>query len=252
LPAQLQTLPVEKQEDLTGAIFDLAKVSNLTYWVRQSVNMSSVLRKQITAEANHTIHIVLPVEMGDEVEVVIFPISCSKLATQQESLAMAKLMDESGFAKNIFASTVEDCCDALGTTYHGQMVGTFGDIGTLSFYPAHHITMGEGGAVLTNSKKLKTIAESFRDWSRDCFCAPGKDNTCSKRFCFKLGELLKGYDHKYTYSHLGYNLKIKGMRAACGVAQLEKAPQFIQARKDNFTYLKNRLKSCETFLDVNC
>ncbi|MCF7988422.1 MAG: lipopolysaccharide biosynthesis protein RfbH [Methylovulum sp.] len=145
---------------------------------------------------------------------------------------------------------IEDCCDALGTTYRGQMVGTFGDIGTLSFYPAHHITMGEGGAVFTNSKKLKTIAESFRDWGRDCFCAPGKDNTCGKRFCFKLGQLPKGYDHKYTYSHLGYNLKITDMQAACGVAQLEKAPQFIQARKDNFAFLKNRLKSCEAFLEL--
>ena len=145
---------------------------------------------------------------------------------------------------------IEDCCDALGTTYRGQMVGTFGDIGTLSFYPAHHITMGEGGAVFTNSKKLKTIAESFRDWGRDCFCAPGKDNTCGKRFCFKLGQLPKGYDHKYTYSHLGYNLKITDMQAACGVAQLEKAPQFIQARKDNFAFLKNRLKSCAAFLEL--
>jgi CDP-6-deoxy-D-xylo-4-hexulose-3-dehydrase len=145
---------------------------------------------------------------------------------------------------------IEDCCDALGTTYRGQMVGTFGDIGTLSFYPAHHITMGEGGAVFTNSKKLKTIAESFRDWGRDCFCAPGKDNTCGKRFCFKLGQLPKGYDHKYTYSHLGYNLKITDMQAACGLAQLAKAPQFIQARKENFVFLKERLKSCEAFLHL--
>jgi CDP-6-deoxy-D-xylo-4-hexulose-3-dehydrase len=145
---------------------------------------------------------------------------------------------------------IEDCCDALGTTYRGQMVGTFGDIGTLSFYPAHHITMGEGGAVFTNSKKLKTIAESFRDWGRDCFCAPGKDNTCGKRFCFKLGQLPKGYDHKYTYSHLGYNLKITDMQAACGLAQLAKAPQFIQARKDNFIFLKERLTSCEAFLHL--
>ncbi len=145
---------------------------------------------------------------------------------------------------------VEDCCDALGTTYRGKMVGTFGDIGTLSFYPAHHITMGEGGAVFTNHKKLKKIAESFRDWGRDCFCPPGKDNSCGKRFCWKLGELPKGYDHKYTYSHLGYNLKITDMQAACGVAQLDKAPQFIQARKDNFAFLKNRLKSCEDFLTL--
>lgn len=145
---------------------------------------------------------------------------------------------------------VEDCCDALGTTYRGQMVGTFGDIATLSFYPAHHITMGEGGAVFTNNSELKTIAESFRDWGRDCYCQPGKDNTCGKRFSQQLGDLPYGYDHKYTYSHLGYNLKITDMQAACGLAQLEKAPQFIQARKENFAYLKNRLKNCEEFLQL--
>ena len=145
---------------------------------------------------------------------------------------------------------VEDCCDALGTTYRGQMVGTFGDIATLSFYPAHHITMGEGGAVFTNNDELKTIAESFRDWGRDCYCQPGKDNTCGKRFCQQLGTLPYGYDHKYTYSHLGYNLKITDMQAACGLAQLEKAPQFIQARKDNFAFLKERLKDCEEFVSL--
>lgn len=145
---------------------------------------------------------------------------------------------------------VEDCCDALGTTYRGQMVGTFGDIATLSFYPAHHITMGEGGAVFTNNDELKKIAESFRDWGRDCYCPPGKDNTCGKRFCWKLGDLPAGYDHKYTYSHLGYNLKITDMQAACGLAQFEKAPQFIQARKDNFKFLKESLKSCEEFLQL--
>lgn len=145
---------------------------------------------------------------------------------------------------------VEDCCDALGTTYNGQMVGTFGDIGTLSFYPAHHITMGEGGAVFTNNVELKQIAESFRDWGRDCYCPPGKDNTCGKRFCWKLGNLPEGYDHKYTYSHLGYNLKITDMQAACALAQLEKAPLFIQARKDNFKFLRERLSSCEEFLQL--
>lgn len=143
---------------------------------------------------------------------------------------------------------VEDCCDALGSTYDGKMVGTFGDIGTVSFYPAHHITMGEGGAVFTNNEELKKIAESFRDWGRDCYCAPGRDNTCGKRFCQKLGSLPEGYDHKYTYSHLGYNLKITDMQAACGLAQLAKAPEFVQRRKDNFAYLKNRLRSCEEFL----
>jgi CDP-6-deoxy-D-xylo-4-hexulose-3-dehydrase len=143
---------------------------------------------------------------------------------------------------------IEDCCDALGSTYRGKMVGTFGDIATLSFYPAHHITMGEGGAVFTNNYELKKIAESFRDWGRDCYCAPGKDNTCGKRFDWTLGDLPCGYDHKYIYSHLGYNLKITDMQAACALAQLDKAPKFVQARKDNYEFLKNRLKSCEDFL----
>ena len=143
---------------------------------------------------------------------------------------------------------IEDCCDALGSTYRGQMVGTFGDIATLSFYPAHHITMGEGGAVFTNHDELKNIAESFRDWGRDCYCQPGKDNTCGKRFCQQLGSLPYGYDHKYTYSHLGYNLKITDMQAACGLAQLERASEFIKTRKDNFLFFKERLKECEEFI----
>jgi len=143
---------------------------------------------------------------------------------------------------------IEDCCDALGSTYDGKLVGTFGDIGTLSFYPAHHITMGEGGAVFTNNDQLKQIAESFRDWGRDCYCPPGKDNTCKKRFGWKLGDLPQGYDHKYTYSHLGYNLKISDMQAACALAQLDRLDEFVKARKENFAYLKNRLKSCEEFL----
>jgi CDP-4-dehydro-6-deoxyglucose reductase, E1 len=145
---------------------------------------------------------------------------------------------------------VEDCCDALGATYNGQLVGTFGDIATLSFYPAHHITMGEGGAVFTNSIELKDIAESFRDWGRDCYCPPGKDNTCNKRFCWKLGNLPEGYDHKYTYSHLGYNLKISDMQAACALAQMDRLEGFIAARRANFAYLKNRLQSCESFLHL--
>ena len=143
---------------------------------------------------------------------------------------------------------IEDCCDALGSTYKGQLVGTFGDIGTLSFYPAHHITMGEGGAVFTNNAELKSIAESFRDWGRDCYCPPGKDNTCGKRFCWKLGSLPEGYDHKYTYSHLGYNLKITDMQAACGLAQLDKAQQFIEQRRKNFAYIRERLADCKEFL----
>lgn len=143
---------------------------------------------------------------------------------------------------------IEDCCDALGSRYDGQLVGSFGDIGTLSFYPAHHITMGEGGAVFTNNSELKAIAESIRDWGRDCYCAPGKDNTCGKRFCQKLGSLPMGYDHKYTYSHLGYNLKISDMQAACALAQMDRLDEFVQARKRNFAYLHERLKSCADFM----
>lgn len=145
---------------------------------------------------------------------------------------------------------IEDCCDALGSTYKGKMVGTFGDIATLSFYPAHHITMGEGGAVFTNNSELKQIAESFRDWGRDCYCPPGKDNTCTKRFSWKLGDLPFGYDHKYTYSHAGYNLKITDMQAACALAQLEKVDFFIRTRKENFNYLRHRLSTCVEFLQL--
>lgn len=145
---------------------------------------------------------------------------------------------------------VEDCCDALGSRYDGKLVGTFGDIATLSFYPAHHITMGEGGAVFTNNAELKKIAESFRDWGRDCYCPPGKDNTCNKRFCWKLGDLPEGYDHKYTYSHLGYNLKITDMQAACALAQMDRLDGFIEVRKANFSYLKDRLQSCADFLHL--
>ncbi|AOZ92249.1 lipopolysaccharide biosynthesis protein RfbH [Paenibacillus crassostreae] len=137
---------------------------------------------------------------------------------------------------------IEDCCDAVGTKYKGQQVGTFGDLATVSFYPAHHITMGEGGAVLTASPKLKKIVESFRDWGRDCWCNPGKDNTCGKRFGWQLGDLPYGYDHKYTYSHIGYNLKVTDMQAAVGVAQLQKLPDFIAKRRSNFDYLKEELK----------
>ncbi|HEX4322238.1 MAG TPA: lipopolysaccharide biosynthesis protein RfbH [Acidobacteriaceae bacterium] len=143
---------------------------------------------------------------------------------------------------------IEDCCDALGSEYKGRKVGTFGDLATLSFYPAHHITMGEGGAVLTNSPQLQVLAESFRDWGRDCWCEPGKDNTCGKRFDWQLGTLPHGYDHKYTYSHIGYNLKPTDMQAALGVAQLEKLPQFIAARKANFAYLASKLGGTEAAL----
>ena len=143
---------------------------------------------------------------------------------------------------------IEDTCDALGSKFNDQNVGTFGDLATLSFYPAHHITMGEGGAIFTNSKKLERIAESFRDWGRDCYCEPGKDNTCNKRFGWKLGDLPFGYDHKYSYSHLGYNMKITDMQAACGLAQLERLESFIRVRKENFNFLYKNLKSLDEFL----
>lgn len=143
---------------------------------------------------------------------------------------------------------IEDCCDALGSRYKDQHVGTFGHIATCSFYPAHHITMGEGGMVFTKDSELHTIIESFRDWGRDCYCGPGRDNTCGKRFGQQLGSLPFGYDHKYTYSHLGYNLKITDMQAACALAQMDRLPVFIEARKRNFSFLKERLKSCGEFL----
>jgi CDP-6-deoxy-D-xylo-4-hexulose-3-dehydrase len=143
---------------------------------------------------------------------------------------------------------IEDCCDALGSTYHGRKVGTFGDIATLSFYPAHHITTGEGGAVLTNKPVLETLIESFRDWGRDCWCETGKDNTCGKRFEWQLGSLPCGYDHKYTYSHIGYNLKATDMQAALGASQLMKLPEFIARRKQNFCYLHAALAGLEEFL----
>ena len=142
---------------------------------------------------------------------------------------------------------IEDCCDAVGATYHGRKVGTFGHLATVSFYPAHHITMGEGGCVLTNQSLLKTLVESFRDWGRDCWCEPGKDNTCGKRFEWQLGALPHGYDHKYIYSHLGYNLKLTDMQAAVGVAQLKKLPAFIAARQNNYQALYHGLKDLEEF-----
>jgi CDP-6-deoxy-D-xylo-4-hexulose-3-dehydrase len=143
---------------------------------------------------------------------------------------------------------VEDCCDALGSTWRGQKVGTFGDIATVSFYPAHHITMGEGGAVLTDKPALQVLIESWRDWGRDCWCEPGKDNTCGKRFDWQLGTLPCGYDHKYTYSHIGYNLKATDMQAALGVSQIAKLPHFIERRKENFAYLRAALEPLEDVL----
>lgn len=138
---------------------------------------------------------------------------------------------------------VEDCCDALGATFDERKVGTWGDVGTLSFYPAHHITMGEGGAVFTNDPELKRIAESFRDWGRDCYCPPGKDNTCGNRFGQTFAGMPPGYDHKYIYAHCGYNLKITDMQAACGLAQLDKLDSFIASRRKNFSLLLERLSS---------
>lgn len=143
---------------------------------------------------------------------------------------------------------IEDCCDALGSTYKGRNVGTFGDLATISFYPAHHITTGEGGAVLTDKPNLQTLIESFRDWGRDCWCEPGKDNTCGKRFDWQLGSLPCGYDHKYTYSHIGYNLKATDMQAALGASQLTKLPGFIAHRKTNFRHLRAALVGLEDSL----
>lgn len=143
---------------------------------------------------------------------------------------------------------IEDNCDAVGSLYQTEKTGTFGHIATVSFYPAHHITMGEGGAVLTNDTKLKKILESFRDWGRSCWCPPGVDNTCSKRFSWQLGDLPFGYDHKYTYSHVGYNLKMTDMQAAVGLAQLEKLPNFIDKRRENFDFIYQELADLQDLL----
>jgi len=151
------------------------------------------------------------------------------------------------FARKHDLWLIEDCCDALGSTWKGRNVGTFGDIATVSFYPAHHITMGEGGAVLTNKPWLGTLIESFRDWGRDCWCHTGKDNTCGKRFDWQLGSLPCGYDHKYTYSHVGYNLKATDMQAALGLSQIAKLPDFIEKRKENFRYLRSKLEPLSEF-----
>ncbi len=151
------------------------------------------------------------------------------------------------FANKYDLFVVEDCCDAVGSTYNGKKVGTFGHLATISFYPAHHITMGEGGAVLTNDDELMRIATSFRDWGRDCYCGPGSDNTCGRRFNMQYGNLPFGYDHKYVYSHIGYNLKVTDMQAAVGLAQLQKLPRFIEKRKENFNKIKNKVGKYEEY-----
>ena len=152
------------------------------------------------------------------------------------------------FAQKHDLWVIEDNCDAVGTVYQGKKTGTFGHLSTVSFYPAHHMTMGEGGAVLTSDTRLKKIVESFRDWGRDCWCPPGIDNTCGKRYEWQLGDLPTGYDHKYTYSHVGYNLKMTDMQAAVGVAQLDKLPTFIERRKQNFDFLYSHLQDLQDVL----
>ncbi|MDZ4251522.1 MAG: lipopolysaccharide biosynthesis protein RfbH [Sulfuritalea sp.] len=159
-----------------------------------------------------------------------------------EANALRRLADQHGLW------LVEDCCDAFGSRLHDKSVGSFGHLGTLSFYPAHHITTGEGGAVFTDNPVIARAIESFRDWGRDCYCAPGKDNTCGKRFDWQLGDLPCGYDHKYTYSHAGYNLKMTDMQAALGVAQMARLDEFIAARQANFAHLSARLSACAEFL----
>lgn len=152
------------------------------------------------------------------------------------------------FVKQHNLYLIEDTCDALGALYHGRPVGTFGHLATVSFYPAHHITMGEGGAILTSTPALKKLVESFRDWGRDCWCEPGEANTCGQRFDWQLGELPHGYDHKYIYSNIGYNLKATDLQAAVGVSQLKKLPHFIEVRRRNFQLLKDGLRRWEKFL----
>ena len=158
------------------------------------------------------------------------------------------LTEVAAFAKKHHLYLIEDCCDALGAEFDGKHVGTFGDLATVSFYPAHHITTGEGGAILTNRPRLKTLLESFRDWGRDCWCDPGKADTCGKRFEWQLGDLPEAYDHKYIYSHVGYNLKMTDMQAAIGASQIQKLPHFIEKRRSNYHFLRERLESSADFL----
>ncbi len=185
--------------------------------------------------------------LPDKVEEAITPKTRAIMAahTLGNPFDAARIAD---IAKRYKLFLIEDCCDALGATLNGRHVGTFGDIGTLSFYPAHHITMGEGGAVFTSHPTLRRAMETFRDWGRDCYCDPGKDNTCKRRFDWQLGELPYGYDHKYIYSHMGFNLKITDMQAAVGVSQLVHLDGFIDARRRNFMRLKGGLRDLKEFL----
>jgi CDP-6-deoxy-D-xylo-4-hexulose-3-dehydrase len=202
---------------------------------------------------NHLVPVFVDVKLSTyEVDVSQLEAACSK-KTKAVILAhtLGNVFDVdavTAFVKRHNLWLIEDCCDALGSTWKGRQVGTFGDIATVSFYPAHHITMGEGGAVLTDEPSLRVLIESFRDWGRDCWCHPGKDNTCGKRFDWQLGSLPRGYDHKYTYSHIGYNLKATDMQAALGASQIEKLPHFIDRRKENFQYLLSALKPLKNYL----
>ena len=199
---------------------------------------------------NRLVPIFVDVELGtynlvpEEVEAAIGPRTKAIIAAH--TLGNPFPLDEvAAIAERHGIWLIEDNCDALGSTYRGRLTGTVGDLGTLSFYPAHHITMGEGGAVLTNRPQLKLLIESFRDWGRDCWCEPGEDNTCGTRFDWQLGTLPRGYDHKYIFSHLGYNLKVTDMQAAVGLAQLAKLAEFVEARKRNWRLLREGLAQYE-------
>ncbi|WP_334072097.1 MULTISPECIES: lipopolysaccharide biosynthesis protein RfbH [Paenibacillus] len=201
---------------------------------------------------NGAIPVFIDVELGtynilaDQIESAITPKTKAIMVahTMGNPFELDKVME---IAEKYGLWVVEDNCDALGSTFNGKLTGTHGHIGTSSFYPPHHMTMGEGGAVYTNNALLKTIIESFRDWGRDCWCPSGCDNTCNKRFGWELGSLPYGYDHKYTYSHIGYNLRVTDMQAAVGVEQIKKVPGFVQARKYNFQRLYEGLKDLEPF-----